>query len=273
MITSNIPGSMGTPARRDAGTLARRLVLPGIGAGLLGGLLYIVIMILVMGTSGMGYASPLNLGMPAFVFLIAPPLAMFPMLMTMMGITLPASVMSQLAAAIHSGQIPPMMVHKLGPMLMSMHVPAAKVQMIGQLMTGHATNATVATLLTQLPPHARNAVMAAMPVTAGHVVAGVILHFAFSAFMGLVIFAVIAGAAWFLPAFRNPMVIMVAGIIGGAVIYVVNRWALLPPTNPMMALVPQIAFFLVHLLFGLIIGTGLAMVLRRSSVHELLPVR
>lgn len=263
MTTSSIAGSRGIPARGDVGALARRLVLPGIDAGLLGGLLYIIVMILVMGTSGMGYASPLNLGMPAFVFLIAPPLAMFPMLMTMMGVTLPAPVMGQLAGAIHSGHIPAAMVQKLGPMLVSMHVPAAKVHMIGALMTGHATNSTVATLMSGLPPHARNAVMAAMPVDAGHVVVGVVLHFAFSAFMGLAIFAVVAAVAWFLPALRNPMVLMAAGVIGGAIIYVINRWALLPPTNPMMALVPQIAFFLVHLLFGLVVGTGLAMVLRR----------
>ncbi|MGH8995449.1 MAG: hypothetical protein ACRDYB_05375 [Acidimicrobiales bacterium] len=271
MSTSSIAGSMGVPARSDIGALARRLVVPGIGAGLLGGLLYIVVMILVMGTSGMGYASPLNLGMPAFVFVITPPLAMFPMLMTMMGITLPAPVMGQLAGAIHSGHIPAAMVSKLGPMLMSMHVPAAKVHMIGALMTGHATNSTVATLMSQLPPHARNAVMAAMPVSAGHVVVGVVLHFAFSAFLGVLFFAIIAGAAWFLPALRNPMALMAAGVIGGAIVYVINRWALLPPTNPMMALVPQIAFFLSHLLFGLVVGTGLAMVLRRSDVRRLLP--
>ncbi|MGH9305101.1 MAG: hypothetical protein ACRDZ5_11955, partial [Acidimicrobiales bacterium] len=81
------------------------------------------------------------------------------------------------------------------------------------------------------------------------------------------IFAIIAGAAWFAPFLRNPMVLMAAGVIGGAIVYVINRWALLPPTNPMMALVPQIAFFLVHLLFGLVVGTALAMTLRRGPVR------
>ncbi|MGH8994591.1 MAG: hypothetical protein ACRDYB_00880 [Acidimicrobiales bacterium] len=64
---------------------------------------------------------------------------------------------------------------------------------------------------------------------------------------------------------------MAAGVVGGAVVYVVNRWGLLPHTNPMMSLVPQIAFFLAHLLFGLIVGTVLAMALRRGSVRDLLP--
>jgi len=252
-------------------TLARRLALPAIGAGLLGGLFMIVVMILVMGTSGMGYASPLNLGTASFVYTVTPPLAMFPTLMAMMGIALPAPVMGQLSTAIHSGHIPAAMVQKLGPMLVSMHVPAAKVQMIGQLMTGHATNATVANLMHQLPPSARNAVMAAMPVSAGHVATGSILHFAFAAFLGVAFFAIITRAAWFAPALRSPMMLMAAGVIGGAVVYVINRWALLPHANPMMSLVPQIAFFLAHLLFGLIVGTVLAMVLRRDRVRELLP--
>ena len=255
----------------DPVALGKRLALPAASAGLLGGLFMIVVMILVMGTSGMGYASPLNLGMASLVYTITPPLAMFPTLMTMMGVRLPAPVMSQLAGAIHSGHIPAAMVAKLGPMLVSMHVPSAKVQMIGQLMTAHATNATVATLMNQLPPSARNAVMAAMPVSAGHVLVGTILHFAFAAFLGVAFFAIIAAAAWFFPVLRSPMALMAAGVIGGGVVYVINRWAILPPVDPMMSLVPQIAFFLAHLLFGLVVGTMLAMVLRREGVRDLLP--
>ena len=255
----------------DPVALGRRLALPAAGAGLLGGLFMIAVMILVMGTSGMGYASPLSLGMASLAFTITPPLAMFPTLMAMMGIKLPAPVMSQLSGAIHSGHIPAAMVAKLGPMLVAMHVPVARVQMIGQLMTGHATNGTVATLMSQLPPSARSVVMAAMPVSAGHVVVGTILHFAFAAFLGIAFFAIITGAAWFLPALRNPMALMTAGMIGGGVVYVINRWAILPPVDPMMSLVPQIAFFLVHLLFGLVVGTILAMVLRQGPVRDLLP--
>ena len=262
-------------ARATLGTdlvaLGKRLALPAAGAGLLGGLFMIVVMILVMGTSGMGYASPLNLGMASLAFTITPPLAMFPALMAMMGIKLPAQVMGQLSRAIHSGHIPAAMIAKLGPMLVAMHVPVAKVQMIGLLMTGHATNGTVATLMNQLPPSARNAVMAAMPVSAGHVLVGTILHFAFAAFLGVAFFAIIAAAAWFFPVLRSPMALMAAGVIGGGVVYVINRWAILPPVDPMMSLVPQIAFFLAHLLFGLVVGTMLAMVLRREGVRDLLP--
>ena len=59
--------------RAGRGTItvaARRLAISAIGAGLLGGLALVVVMILVMGVAGMGYASPLNLGVPAFVYTI-----------------------------------------------------------------------------------------------------------------------------------------------------------------------------------------------------------
>lgn len=255
------------------GTVVRQLAVPAVAAGLLGGLFMIVVMILVMGASGMGYASPLNLGMPAFVFTITPPLAMLPTLISAMGITLPPSVMAQLAPALHSGHVSAAMAHQLGIMLASMHVPMAKVQMMGQLMTGHATNGTVASLMSSMSPTARNMVMSAMPVSASHIVVGTILHFAFAAFLGVLFFAIIGTGAWFnVPGLRAPAGIIAAAVAGGALVYVINRWALLPPTNPMMGLVPQLAFFLTHLLFGLVVGLGLAMALRQRSVAEALPV-
>ena len=129
---------------------------------------------------------------------------MFPTLITMMGIKLPAPVMAQFAGPIDSGHIPAAMVAKLGPMLASVHVPAAKVQLIGQLMTGHLTNGTVATLLNQLRPSTRNAVTAAMPVNTSHVAVGTILHLAFAVFLVVTFFALIARAAWFLLSLADP---------------------------------------------------------------------
>ena len=256
----------------DPATVAKRLAVPAVGAGVLGGLVLIATMTIVMGAAGMGYASPLNLGMPAFVYTIAPPVHMLPQLIAAMGINLPPTAMSQLAPAIQSGHISAPMAHQLGAMLLGMHVPAAQVQMMGQLMTGHASNATVATLLGHLSPAARNSIMAAMPVSAGHVVVGLILHVAFSAFLGLAFFAIIGAAAWFGPSIlRSKMAFMAIGVAGGAVVYVVNRFVLLPPTNPMMGLVPQIAFFLAHLLFGLVVGTAFAMAYGRRSVGDALP--
>lgn len=67
--------------------------------------------------------------------------------------------------------------------------------------------------------------------------------------------------------------IVTAGVIGGAIVYVILRWGLLPPVNPLMALVPQTAFFLAHLLFGLAAGIVLAVAFRRPAVAGALPAR
>jgi len=66
---------------------------------------------------------------------------------------------------------------------------------------------------------------------------------------------VIGAAAWDrVPGMRPPAGIMSAGVVAGAIVYVIMRWGLLPPFNPMMAFVPQIAFFLARLLFSLVGG-------------------
>ena len=261
------PGSRG-----DAAVLARRLFGPALLAGLLGGLAMIVVMILVMGAAGMGYATPLNIGMAAFVLTVTPPMSMLPTLIGLMGIHLPPSAAGVLMAAVRSGHVSPAMMHKLGAMLMGMHVPAAAVSQMGALMSGKATNSTVASLMSTMSPSARAAVMSAMPVSAGQVVAGAILHFAFAAFLGVAFAAVIAAAAWArVPGLRTSGGIVTAGVIGGAVVYVIMRWGLLPPVNPLMAFVPQIAFFLAHLLFGLVVGIVLAVALRRPGIAGALP--
>ncbi len=272
MQTTTVAGRPGF--RGDAAVMARHLFGPAIVAGLLGGLAMIVVMILVMGAAGMGYATPLNLGMAAFVFTITPPMSMLPRLMGLMGIHLPASAAGPLMAAVRSGHISPMMMHKLGAMLMGMHVPAATVSQMGLLMSGKASNSTTASLMTGMSPPARAMVMNAMPVSAGQVVAGTILHFAFAAFLGVAFAAVIGAAAWArVPGMRSPAGIMSAGVIGGTIVYVINRWGLLPPVNPLMAFVPQLAFFLAHLLFGLIVGVVLAIAFGRPGVLGALPGR
>jgi hypothetical protein len=169
-------------------------------------------------------------------------------------------------AAVHSGHISPAMMQKLGAMLMGMHVPAATVSQMGLLMSGRATNSTMAGLMAGMSPSARAAVMSAMPVSAGQVAVGTILHFAFAAFLGVALAAVIGTAAWArVPGMRSSGGIVTAGVIGGAIVYVIMRWGLLPPVNPLMAFVPQIAFFLAHLLFGLVMGIVLAVAFRRAT--------
>ena len=170
--------------------MARQLAGAGMLAGLLGGLAMIVVMILVMGTAGMGYATPLNVGMASFAFTIAPPASMLPALMPMMGIHLPASVAPQVMAAAVSGHVSPALMSHLQSMLMDMHLPAATVAQIA----------------------ARATAMSAMPVSAAHVLAGAVLHFAYAGFLG-VAFAVVIAAAMMMrvPLMRTAGAVIAAG--------------------------------------------------------------
>jgi hypothetical protein len=170
-------------------------------------------------------------------------------------------------AAASSGHVSPALMSHLQSMLMGMHLPAATVTQIGALMSGHATNAQVAGLMSTLSPSARATVMSAMPVSAAHVLVGPVLHFAYAGFLG-VLFAMIIAAAMMMrvPLMRTAGGVVTAGVTGGAVVYAVMRWGLLPSVNPLMALVPQTAFFLAHLLFGLVAGVVLAAVFRRRGM-------
>jgi len=268
-ISSDRSGVRADPAAMMK--MVRRVGMGGLIAGLLGGAVMIGLMIIVMGSSGSGYASPLNLGIPAFVKTITPPASMLPKLMGLMGIHLPAAAMAQLGPAISSGHVSPAMAHQLGGMLLAMHVPAAKVQMIGVLMSGHASNSTMANLLSGMTPAARNAVMSAMPVSAGHVTIGAVTHFALSAILGVTFAMLIIGVGiqrLSIPVLRSPAGIVAVSVIGGALVYVVNRWVILPAIDPMMKLVPETAFFIGHLLFGLVVGLGIAMIARREGVLD-----
>ncbi|MGC8488211.1 MAG: hypothetical protein ACP5QO_08325 [Clostridia bacterium] len=251
---------------------ALRLAGAGIAGGLLGGVAMIGVMILSMGASGMGYATPLNLGMASFVFTVAPPKSMLPMLMGLMGIHVPAAMMPQVMAMLRSPHLSPAMMQQLTALLASMHVPSATAHTMGLLITGRATNGTVATLLSQMSPAAQGTVMRSMPVVASHVLVSSILHFAFAAFVGLVFAGILTGVAWLaLPMMRSSAGLIGGSVIGSALLYVLMRWILLPATNPMMGLVPQGWFLLAHLLFGLVVGIVVAWAFRRSGVLEALP--
>jgi len=249
--------------------MVKRVGMGGVMAGLVGGAAMIGLMIVVMGGSGSGYATPLSLGIPAFVKTITPPPSMFPSLMAMMGIHLPASAMAKLGPAITSGHLSPVMMHQLGTMLTAMHVAPVKIQMIGALMSGHASNSQMADLLAGLSPSARSAVMHAMPVSAGHVAIGTITHFALAAILGMMLAMLIIGVGigrLSITALRTPVGIIAASVMGAAMVYAFNRWVLLPAIDPMMKLVPQTAFFIGHLLFGLIVGIGIVLIAREEGV-------
>ncbi|HVC32796.1 MAG TPA: hypothetical protein VNL16_04730 [Chloroflexota bacterium] len=258
-------------ASHDMMAMARRVGVGGMIAGLVGGVAMIGLMIIVMGAQGSGYASPLNLGIPAFVKTITPPMSMFPTLMGMMGIHLSAAAMAQVGPAFASGHLTPAVMTKLSTMLMAMHVPAAKLHVISALMGGHATNSMMANMLSGMSPSARSAVMSAMPVTAGHVVIGAITHFVLAMILGMVFAMMIIGVGigrLDLAPLRTPAGIVAASVLGAAVVYVVNRWIILPAIDPMMRLVPEGWFLISHLLFGAVVGLGIVMVASREGVLE-----
>ena len=253
----------------DMMAMVRRVGMGGALAGLVAGVAMIGLMIIVMGSEGSGYATPLNLGIPAFAKTITPPLTMIPTMMAAMGIHLPEATMMQLKPALMSGHIPPAMMHQLGEMLMSMHMPAGKVQQISALMSGHASNSTVTALLSEMPPSARHEVMSAMPVTGGTVLLGLVTHFVLAIALGVMFAMLIIGVGigrLSLAPLRTPVGIVVTTMIGGAIVYVVNRWLILPAIDPMMKLVPQAWFLVSHLLYGLVVGLGITMIASREGV-------
>lgn len=248
--------------------MARRVGIGGMAAGIVGGLAMIGLMIVVMGAQGSGYASPLNLGIPAFVKTITPPVPMLPTLMGMMGIHLPASAMAKVGPAFAGGHISPATMKMLSATLMSMHIPTAKLSVMNALMTGHASNTMMANLLSGMTPAARSAVMHAMPVTVAHVAIGAITHFALAAALGMAFAMMIIGVGigqLDLAVLRTPAGILAATTLGAVAVYVVNRWVILPAIDPMMRLVPEGWFLVSHLLFGVVAGLGITMVASREG--------
>ncbi|MBS1679665.1 MAG: hypothetical protein JST08_20025 [Actinobacteria bacterium] len=255
----------------DLMTMARRVGIGGALAGLVGGAVMIGLMIIVMGAEGSGYATPLNLGIPAFAKTITPPLQMLPTMMAAMGIHLPPETMAQLKPALASGHLSPPMMNHLGEMLMGMHMPPEKVHQIGDLMAGHASNSTMADLLSEMPASARHEVMHAMPVTGGNVVLGAVTHFVLAVLLGVAFAMAIIGIGierLSISVLRTPVGIIPTSVVGGAIVYVVNRWLILPAIDPMMRLVPEGWFFVAHLLFGLVVGIGITMIAAREHLLE-----
>lgn len=62
--------------------------------------------------------------------------------------------------------------------------------------------------------------------------------------------------------------LVAVSVIGGALVYVANRWVILPAIDPMMRLVPETAFFIGHLLFGLVVGLGIVIIARRTGALD-----
>ncbi len=255
---------VGQTRRGELAALMRSFALPSVFAGELGGLAFAAVMIISMGLTGMGFLTPVNLGAPALVVSVAPSPAALPSLISALGYTLPASVATKVIPVLKGGHyLGSASANQLGSLLAFIHVPERRIHLMILILTGHANNTTLVEFMSSTPQAARSAVMRAMPLVVTHVAEGAILHLILSAILGVLFFAVIGTAAWLgLPMFRTAAGIVSASLVGGVVVYAVNRWILLPPTNPMIALVPQNWFLLAHLVFGLVVGLVLAKALK-----------
>ncbi|MGH9074275.1 MAG: hypothetical protein ACRDZQ_09170 [Acidimicrobiales bacterium] len=216
------------------------MIGPAVGGGLLGGLAMLVLLILYMGTEGMGYATPMNVALAAWFFPIRPPAAMMPMLMRSMG---------------------PMA--KAHPQMM---------QAMMALKTGHASNATVATLMSHMPPALRSTVMSKMPLSDPHLAVGLVIHFAFAAATGVVFAAILVTLVWLrVPVVRHPLGLVGASVIGGGLLFLIMDFGILPLLNPIMAMAPTAAFLGAHLAYGLGVGVVVAWALFPHHAAKALP--
>ncbi|MHB8718668.1 MAG: hypothetical protein ACYDAC_07220 [Candidatus Dormibacteria bacterium] len=85
----------------------------------------------------------------------------------------------------------------------------------------------------------------------------------------IVLGAVFAALVWKL--LRNPVALAMAGMMWGAILFVVTWWAVLPTIDPAMRLVNGPWFFVSHLVYGMVLGLGLAVVRRVSQARQPAP--
>jgi len=85
--------------------------------------------------------------------------------------------------------------------------------------------------------------------------------------MNSVILGVIFAAMVWKPV-HNPIVLAMAGMMWGAIVYVVMWWAVIPTIDPAMTLLNAPWFFVSHLVFGMVLGLGVAVVQRVSQRQQ-----
>jgi hypothetical protein len=106
-----------------------------------------------------------------------------------------------------------------------------------------------------------------MPVAAGHLAVGMILHLAFSMLAGIVFITVLFGLQRAgLGLLRTAPGYIGAAIAGAALLYVVMMYLVLPWANPLMChMTPRGPFFIGHLIYGLIFGLVSYPLARRAA--------
>lgn len=96
----------------------------------------------------------------------------------------------------------------------------------------------------------------------GPVAVGLAGHMMNSVMLG----AVFAALVWKLT--RNPINLAIAGMAWGGMLFVVTWWAVLPNIDPAMKLVNEQWFLVSHLVYGMVLGLGVAVAQRVSQVQH-----
>jgi hypothetical protein len=106
-----------------------------------------------------------------------------------------------------------------------------------------------------------------MPVAAGHLAVGMILHLAFSVVVGIVFITILFGLRRAgLGVLRTAPAYVAASVAGAALLYVVMIYLVLPWANPLMChMTPRGPFFIGHLIYGLIFGLVAYPLARRAA--------
>lgn len=106
-----------------------------------------------------------------------------------------------------------------------------------------------------------------MPVAAGHLAVGIILHLAFSVLVGIVFITILFGLRRAgLSALRTAPGFVAASVAGAALVYVVMMYLVLPWANPLMChMTPRGPFFIGHLVYGLVFGLVAYPLARRAA--------
>jgi hypothetical protein len=106
-----------------------------------------------------------------------------------------------------------------------------------------------------------------MPVQAGHLAVGLVLHLTFSMLVGVVFITVLfalrragVGVLRTVPGYAG------AAVAGAALLYVVMMYLVLPWANPLMChMTPRLPFFIGHLVYGLVFGLVAYPLARRAA--------
>src|SRR5215472_9449317 len=109
-----------------------------------------------------------------------------------------------------------------------------------------------------------------MPVQAGHLAVGMVLHLAFSVLVGMVFITALFGLRRAgLGLLRTAPGYVAASVAGAALLYAVMMYLVLPWANPLMChMTPRGPFFIGHLIYGLIFGLVAFPLARRAAASD-----